>query len=185
MPVSRPQPSEFLLSLRAQFAARLARLEPAVREYEELTEMLECFGRGPTTSSAAGSLARDRQGTLSGQSPLGTERIAPSAAARGADVRPLVFVDGARREPSERHPSPALARAALELVAAERGLTIPGIAVRLGCLHNPLYAIVGTLEREGRIVREGRGWRATPDTIKRRGALAVNARDQAARAEAG
>jgi DNA-binding IclR family transcriptional regulator len=51
-----------------------------------------------------------------------------------------------------------LALAAVELLAAEPGLPVPELAVRLGCLQNPLYAILGTLEREGRLVKDGRQW---------------------------
>ena len=65
MAMSAEQPSKFLRNLRAEVAARLATLEPAVREYEELTAAIKELAELPP----AGARTRETQPQLSRQRP--------------------------------------------------------------------------------------------------------------------
>jgi hypothetical protein len=49
---------------------------------------------------------------------------------------------------------------ALELVRARPGITIRELAEGMSIAPNYLYRILPTLEKEGQVVREGKGWRA-------------------------
>ena len=47
---------------------------------------------------------------------------------------------------------------ALELVRARPGITIPELADAMGIKANYLYRVLPTLQEEGQVKREGRGW---------------------------
>jgi hypothetical protein len=49
---------------------------------------------------------------------------------------------------------------ALELVKAQPGITIPELAKGMGIKANYLYRVLPTLEKDGKVKRQGRGWRA-------------------------
>lgn len=186
MPKSRAQPSEFVRTLRTELAARLATLEPAVREYEELTTKLETLGRETTKSApTAGSRSRQARAQTSSQRATRSRTKSPSSRTEpGTDIRRLASVAALRPRRHERHPTPALASAALALVAAEPGLKIPELAARLGCLQNPLYAILGEHERRRRLVKKGRGWYPLPGAAAARSTRENIAQSEAPSAEA-
>jgi hypothetical protein len=162
MPTVRVQPSDFERKLRAEFAERLAALEPAVDEHERLTAALELLERDRSAPAAKPvSPTRDARSKTPQRAAHGSPSRKPSPAAQDADVRLLPPVRTARRR-AARHPTPTLAKATFELVAAEPGLRIPELAIRLDCLHNPLYTILGEYERERRLVKKGRAWHPVP-----------------------
>jgi hypothetical protein len=164
MIVCDPVLGEFLPNLRAQLLARMATLEPAVHEYEELTAAIE--GRNPPlrVSSVPGE-------PVPATPP--TPRRARSGSAEPAPMSSTPVCDGHARpsprgDPNQRpvrDATPGLVQAVLDLVLVEPGLTVPELAGRLNSLQNPLYRIVGTYEREGKLVKQGRGWHATPAAL--------------------
>jgi CRP-like cAMP-binding protein len=52
------------------------------------------------------------------------------------------------------------AREALELVRSRPGITIPEIAEAMGIKQNYLYRVLPSLQRDGLVRKEGRGWHA-------------------------
>ncbi|MFZ2050611.1 MAG: helix-turn-helix domain-containing protein [Solirubrobacteraceae bacterium] len=52
-------------------------------------------------------------------------------------------------------------REALEAVAKQPGVTIAELAARMGIKQNYLYRVLPTLEQEGKIRKQGRGWHPT------------------------
>jgi hypothetical protein len=41
-------------------------------------------------------------------------------------------------------------------------LRIPELAVKLGCLQNPLFAILAQHQREGKVIKKDGGWHPLP-----------------------
>ncbi len=79
---------------------------------------------------------------------------------------------------------------ALSLIQERPGITIPELAARMGVKQNCLYRVLPTLEDEGKVSKQGRGWHATDaETIgEERGpatlpGLAVDAQDHAVGAD--
>jgi hypothetical protein len=158
MPRAHSQPSDFERKLCAELASRLAALRPAVREYEELAAALEVLDRTRMSSSTPAAAEPRRARRAKAHRAAGGKAAPASRATESAEVHSLPPIPDPRQSAPERHPTPALANAALALITAEPGLRIPDLAARLGCLQNPLFAILRDYEREGRVVKQGRGW---------------------------
>ena len=47
---------------------------------------------------------------------------------------------------------------AFEAVRAQPGITIPELAQRMGIQQNYLYRVLPSLEQDGKVRKEGRGW---------------------------
>jgi DNA-binding IclR family transcriptional regulator len=43
-------------------------------------------------------------------------------------------------------------------VQAQPGITIPELAARMGIKQNYLYRVLPSLEEEGKVAKQGRGW---------------------------
>ena len=56
--------------------------------------------------------------------------------------------------------APARGRAALELVRTRPGITIPQMAEAMGIKQNYLYRVLPSLQKDGLVRKEGRGWHA-------------------------
>jgi ribosomal protein S25 len=89
-----------------------------------------------------------------------------SAALTGLDGRSGARRRGttARRRPTGRRrgrPRGSGTRAiqALELVSANPGITISELADQMGIKANYLYRVLPTLESEGKVKKDGRGWK--------------------------
>ena len=119
--------------VRKQIDARLKELKPLVAEYHELEAM---------ASRLQGAGAPARRGP-------GRPRGSSSARRSGG---------GARR--GRRRGSGTRAAAALDLVKASPGITIPELAERMGIKQNYLYRVMPALAEDGRVSREGKGWHA-------------------------
>ena len=71
----------------------------------------------------------------------------------------------AKRVRRPRKRTGARAAQALKLIAAEPGITIPALGEKMGVKGNYLYTVVPSLERAGKVRKDGRGWypkEATP-----------------------
>jgi CRP-like cAMP-binding protein len=106
---------------------------------KELRPLVEEYRR---LEAAAAALAGVGQAPAR-RSPVRSRAPAPKSGARG---RP--------RGTGTR------AREALELVRSRPGITIPEIADAMGIKQNYLYRVLPSLQRDGLVRKEGRGWHA-------------------------
>ena len=132
--------TDFLEEKRKEIDARLKELRPLVEEYEQLEK-------------AAAALAGV------GGSGAGSARRRSSAASKGR--RRNTSSGGGRR--GRPRGSGKRARQAQELVNAQPGITIPELADAMGIQANYLYRVMPTLQKEGRIRKEGKGWHPAGD----------------------
>jgi CRP-like cAMP-binding protein len=82
---------------------------------------------------------------------------APAAPSRGSSRRRASSSngDGKRGRPKG---SGTRGKQALGLVRENPGITIPDIAAHMGIQQNYLYRVLPSLQKEGLIRKEGRGW---------------------------
>jgi sugar-specific transcriptional regulator TrmB len=123
--------ADFLDQKRQEIANRLRELRPLVEEYRRL-EAAEAALAGVGESSGAGRRTTTRTRSANGRS-------AGRGRPRGTGTR---------------------AREALELVRSRPGITIPEIAEAMGIKQNYLYRVLPSLQRDGLVRKEGRGWHA-------------------------
>ena len=124
--------NDFLDEKRKEIDGRLRELRPLVDEFHRLEKAaaaLAGVGNGGARSSS------------SSKRSTGGRRRKPGGAPRG---RP--------RGSGKR------ALQAQELVAASPGITIPELADAMGIQANYLYRVMPTLQGEGKIRKEGKGW---------------------------
>ncbi|MEY2516171.1 MAG: hypothetical protein QOJ89_3529 [bacterium] len=134
--------ADFLEEKRREIGARLKQLEPLVDEYARLQAAVAAL-EGLTGPAPAAPARRPR-----GRRP----------AARPAPQR-TAAADGTRR--GRPKGSGTRATEALVLVTANPGITISEIAAKMGIKQNYLYRVLPGLVEDGRVVKDGRGWRAT------------------------
>ena len=131
--------TDFLDEKRKEIDARLKELRPLVEEYERLEKAAAALaGVGRT----GGEASRRSSGASRG-------RRRGSSTGSGAGRR------GRPRGSGKR------AQQAQELVAARPGITIPELAAAMGIQANYLYRVMPTLQQEGKIRKEGKGWHPT------------------------
>ena len=134
-------------TLRERVAARLAELEPLVREYQELQRVADEIGlTGPEPSSATA------------EEPAAPAAATPQPAAADQQSRRA----SARRRQARRGQSRVAAAAErdarlLEAVSANPGATVAEIATALGLDAVSLYRPVRDLASTGQVVKRGRG----------------------------
>lgn len=121
--------TDFLDEKRAEIDTRLRELRPLVDEYQRLEQAAAALA-GVTKTGP--SRTRQRASTRSGKS-AGGRRGRP----RGSGKRAL-----------QAH----------ELVSARPGITIPELAEAMKIQTNYLYRVMPTLQAEGKIRKEGKGW---------------------------
>jgi len=132
--------TDFLDKKRSEIGARLKELRPLIDEYQRLEAAVAALDGVPAKAapSNGGSPRKPARTTSRGGS---------KSAGRGRRGRPK----GSGTRGLE----------ALELVSANPGITIPEIAEKMGIKQNYLYRVLPGLAQEGRVVKEGRGWKAT------------------------
>ena len=79
----------------------------------------------------------------------------------------LAVIDPPMPEPPAAAAKPAAKRASVEneavaLIDRTPGITIPELAEKLGIAQNGLYRVLPELQKQGKVVKEGRGWRPAP-----------------------
>jgi hypothetical protein len=122
--------SDFLAKKRQEIDARLKELKPLVEEYRALEQ----------ASSALAGLGNGR--ARGGRKRAGTARRGSTGRRRG---RP--------------RGSGTRAIQAFELVKANPGITISELADNMNIKANYLYRVLPTLESEGKVKKDGRGWK--------------------------
>jgi hypothetical protein len=128
--------ADFLDEKRREIAERLKELRPLVEEFHRLEAAANAL-QGVNTPSGGGTrrapARRKSSGTGSG---TGTGR---RGRPKGSGNR---------------------SKQALEAVRAQPGVTIPELAETMGIKQNYLYRVMPTLEKDGMVRKEGRGWHA-------------------------
>lgn len=123
--------TDFLDDKRKEIDARLRELRPLVDEYGRLEK-------------AAAALAG-----------VGGESAAPRRPSRARSRRRGSARGAARGRPRG---SGKRAAQALELVSGRPGITIPELAEAMGMQANYLYRVMPTLQGEGKVRKDGKGW---------------------------
>jgi hypothetical protein len=117
--------------VRRQVQARLRELKPLMDEYQQLEAMAQSLNTDNGTAPTA-PRTRARAGTPSGNGRRG-----------------------------RRQSTGTRAQQALALVKQHPGITIPELAKSMGIKQNYLYRVLPGLAEEGKLVRDGHGWRTT------------------------
>src|SRR4051794_25531886 len=139
--------TDFLEEKKREINARLKELRPLVDEFHRLeaaAAALDGVGGGRSTGAASGGTPT-RRGRASGGS--GTSRRAASGSSGSGSRR--------RRPPRGRGTRP---QQALELVRSRPGISIPEMAEAMGIQQNYLYRVLPSLQKDGLVRKEGRGW---------------------------
>ena len=162
--------TDFLDEKQQEITARLRELKPLIEEYQRLEAAAAALdGLGGSTVSApaaaataAPKAARKVPGRRGPGRPRGSKtkktRAAAAAPAAAAPAAPATGRGGPRRKAGRRKGSGTRAAQALSFVTAQPGITIPELAARMGIKQNYLYRVLPTLEEEGKVKKEGRGW---------------------------
>jgi hypothetical protein len=155
--------TDFLDEKRQEIADRLAELKPLVEEYHRLETASSALG-GLDGSAAAPATrtARKAPGRRGPGRPRGSKtraaKAAPAAAATTKAPAAPAKRGGARRKAGRRKGSGTRGAQALSFVVAQPGITIPELAARMGIKQNYLYRVLPSLEQEGKVAKQGRGW---------------------------
>ncbi len=159
--------TDFLDEKRQEITARLKELKPLVEEYRRLEAAASALdGVGGSSAAASGStaapVARKATGRRGPGRPKGSKtraaKAAPAATAAATPAAPAKRGGGARRKAGRRKGSGTRAAQALSFVQAQPGITIPELAARMGIKQNYLYRVLPSLEEEGKVAKQGRGW---------------------------
>jgi ribosomal protein S25 len=163
--------TDFLDEKQQEITARLRELKPLIEEYQRLEAAAAALdGLGVSAASApaaapttaAPKAARKVPGRRGPGRPRGSKtkktRAAATATTTAAPAAPAAGRGGPRRKAGRRKGSGTRAAQALSFVTAQPGITIPELAARMGIKQNYLYRVLPTLEEEGKVKKEGRGW---------------------------
>jgi hypothetical protein len=144
--------TDFLEEKKREINARLKELRPLVDEYHRLeaaAAALDGVGDGRSTGGAGGGAsggASTRRGR--GSSASGTSRRGSGGAGGSGG-------SGRRGRPRG---SGTRSKQALELVRSRPGISIPEMAEAMGIQQNYLYRVLPSLQKDGLVRKEGRGW---------------------------
>ncbi len=179
--------TDFLDEKRQEIQDRLAELRPLIDEYQRLeaaASALEGVGGTALATRATAAPARRGPGRPKGSGrkpgrPKGSGRKPgrPKGSGRGpgrppgsgrgaasttatATATPTAAKAPARRgrPPGRRKGSGTRSAQALSIVTGQPGVTIPELAARMGIKQNYLYRVLPSLEQEGKVKKQGRGW---------------------------
>ena len=131
--------ADFLEEKKREIDARLKELRPLVDEFHRLEKASAALEGVPSSNSASTSAPtrRTRRRSTASSTRSGTGR---RGRPRGSGTR---------------------AKQALELVRSRPGITIPEIAESIGIQQNYLYRVLPSLQKDGQVRKEGRGWHPT------------------------
>jgi hypothetical protein len=174
--------TDFLDEKRKEITDRLKELKPLVDEYQRLEAAASALaGVGGSASSASVAAAPRRRGpgrprgSVNRTSAKATETAtpattatAPAKAGRKKPGRPPGRKKPGRpagssssstpRRAGRRKGSGTRAAEALAFVTGQPGITIPELAAKMGIKQNYLYRVLPSLEQEGKVAKQGRGW---------------------------
>ena len=127
--------ADFLDEKKREIDARLKELRPLVEEFHSLEAAAAALDGVPGGGGRAASAPARR-----------VRRRAASAAPSGTRRRGRPRGSGTR------------SKEALDLVRKRPGITIPEIAEAMGIQQNYLYRVLPSLQKDGLVRKEGRGW---------------------------
>lgn len=150
--------TDFLDEKRREIHQRLSELKPLVDEFHRLEAAAAALigvggdGRAKTATATASAStgARRGPGRPPGRRP-GRPRRAAAASSTATAAAP-------RRRAGRRKGSGTRSAQALSFVQQQPGITIPELAARMGIKQNYLYRVLPSLEQEGKVAKQGRGW---------------------------
>jgi CRP-like cAMP-binding protein len=128
--------ADFLEEKKREINTRLTELRPLVEEFHRLEQAAAALDGVPGNAPAATPARRTRR----------------KAAAATRSPR---STSGRRGRPRG---SGTRSKQALELVKSRPGITIPEIAESIGIQQNYLYRVLPSLQKDGLVRKEGRGW---------------------------
>jgi hypothetical protein len=129
-----PMP-DFLEEKKREIDARLKELRPLVDEFHRLEAAAAALKGVPAGTGNSASAA-----------PARRTRRTRKAASTGTGRRGRPRGSGTR------------SKQALELVRSRPGISIPEIAQSIGIQQNYLYRVLPSLQKDGLVRKEGRGW---------------------------
>ena len=149
--------TDFVDEKRKEITSRLSELKPIVDEYRRLeaaASALDGVAGSTRTANAAPRRRADRDAHL----VIGSQYVKRSVVPRHAKEpgRPLGRRAGRRKGGGQRGTE------ALALIQGQPGIAIPEIATRMGIKQNCLYRVLPGLEKDGKVVKQGRGWHPKP-----------------------
>jgi CRP-like cAMP-binding protein len=130
--------ADFLEEKKREINARLKELRPLVDEFHRLEKAAAALEGVPTSNNTGAATPTRRR-----------RRRTAAAASTGTGRRGRPRGSGTR------------AKQALELVRSRPGITIPEIAAAIGIQQNYLYRVLPSLQKDGQVRKEGRGWHPT------------------------
>src|SRR4051812_14177011 len=142
--------TDFLEEKKREINARLKELRPLVDEYHRLeaaAAALDGVGGGRASSGGAST-----GGSSSGG---GTPTRRSRGASSGTTRRAASGGSGRRGRPRG---SGTRSKQALELVRERPGISIPEMAEAMGIQQNYLYRVLPSLQKDGLVRKDGRGW---------------------------
>ena len=150
--------TDFLDEKRQEINQRLSELRPLVDEFHRLEAAAAALegvgGNGVAPAPAARVSATP--------TPAPAKRRGPGRPRRTAAAAPSSTTTAAapRRRAGRRKGSGTRSAQALNFVKEQPGITIPELAARMGIKQNYLYRVLPSLEQEGKVAKQGRGWHA-------------------------
>lgn len=144
--------TDFLDVKRQEINERLTELRPLVEEFQRLEAAAAALegvgGNGAAAPAAAAPV-----------SAAPARRRGPGRPRRSAAAAPSGAVTSTpRRRAGRRKGSGTRSAQALTFVQEQPGITIPELAARMGIKQNYLYRVLPSLEQEGKVAKQGRGW---------------------------
>lgn len=152
--------TDFLDEKRQEINQRLSELRPLVDEFHRLEAAAAALegvgGNGVAPAPAA------RVSATPTPAPAPAKRRGPGRPRRTAAAAPSSTTTAAapRRRAGRRKGSGTRSAQALNFVKEQPGITIPELAARMGIKQNYLYRVLPSLEQEGKVAKQGRGWHA-------------------------
>jgi predicted Rossmann fold nucleotide-binding protein DprA/Smf involved in DNA uptake len=145
--------TDFLDEKRREINERLAELKPLVDEFHRLEAAAAALvGVGGNAASSPAKAAAESTPSAP------AKRRGPGRPRRTAAVSPAPAAAAPRRRAGRRKGSGTRSAQALTFVQEQPGITIPELAARMGIKQNYLYRVLPSLEQEGKVAKQGRGW---------------------------
>jgi hypothetical protein len=151
--------TDFLDEKRREINQRLAELKPLVDEFHRLEAAAAALlGVGGKSSTSAAASVPSAPAAAAPAKRRGPGRPRRNAAASSTPAAASTTAATPRRRAGRRKGSGTRSAQALKFVQAQPGITIPELAARMGIKQNYLYRVLPSLEQEGKVAKQGRGW---------------------------
>src|SRR4051794_29588873 len=149
--------TDFLEEKKREINARLKELRPLVDEYHRLEAAAAALdgvseGGGAGASASAGTTAGGTRRTRGAGRGTGASRR-QSGGGGGGDSD-----GGGTGRRGRPRGSGTRSKQALELVRTRPGISIPEMAEAMGIQQNYLYRVLPSLQKDGLVRKDGRGW---------------------------